>query len=161
MPGSTSKKVVVLRFDREPLNGYVSPGTYLQAAGVELLSATGSISIVPLGDVKAVCFVRDWDGGDALGGKRTFLARPRLEGLWVRMLYRDGEVLEGLLSNKLLDLDASGFVVIPPDASAPSQRVFVPRGALRDIQVLGVVGSPLRPPRKKRPPPEDQLKMFE
>ena len=46
MPGSTTKKAVVRRFDKEPLAGYVNPDSYLQAAGVELLSAQGNIATV-------------------------------------------------------------------------------------------------------------------
>ena len=58
------------------------------------------------------------------------------------MQFRDGEVLDGLLPNDLLSWDVAGFTVTPPEAMANNQKVFVPREALRGIQVLGVVGSP-------------------
>ncbi len=37
-----------------------------------------------------------------------------------------------------------GFTVIPPDPYGNQQRVFVPRAALQSVEVLGVVGSPLK-----------------
>jgi hypothetical protein len=51
-------------------------------------------------------------------------------------------------------------MVTPPESDANNQRVFVPRQALRSIQVLGVVGSPLRTRRKKAPPSADQPTLF-
>ena len=41
-------------------------------------------------------------------------------------------------------LEASGFHVIPPDPTFQNQRVFVPRAAVTEVQVLGVIGSPLK-----------------
>jgi hypothetical protein len=76
------------------------------------------------------------------------------------MSFRDGEVLDGILPNNLLSWDIAGYMVTPPESDANNQRVFVPRQALRSIQVLGVVGSPLRGKRKKTPPSADQPTLF-
>jgi hypothetical protein len=92
---------------------------------------------------------------------RIFMTRPKLEGLWVRMMFRDGEVLDGILPNNLLAWDIAGFTVTPPEPDSNNQRVFVPRSALKNIQVLGVVGSPLRVKRKKSgEPAQDQGQLF-
>ena len=63
MAGSTSKKVVAVRFEREPVQGFVNPHAYLQAGGIELLTATGAALVLPYREVKAVRFVRDFDSG--------------------------------------------------------------------------------------------------
>jgi hypothetical protein len=42
LAGSTSKKVRISRFEREPLLGFVNPLTYLRPAGVELLTPDGN-----------------------------------------------------------------------------------------------------------------------
>ena len=47
MAGSTTKKAVLQRFDKESLAGYVNPVSYLQPTGVELLSAQGNATNVP------------------------------------------------------------------------------------------------------------------
>lgn len=157
MASSTAKKVVVRRFDRESLTGFVNVLSYLQPVCVELLKPDGSLLLLPYEEVKSVCFVKDFEA--EAEPRRIFMTRPKLEGLWVRMQFRDGEVLDGVLPNNLLAWDIAGFTVTPPEPDANNQRVFVPRSALKSIQVLGVVGSPLRPKRKKTGPP-DQPTLF-
>jgi hypothetical protein len=160
LTASTSKKVVVKRFDRELVTGYVNPGAYLLPEGVEVLTTTGARSVLPYADVKAVYFVRDFSTAGEQSEQRLFHARPKLEGLWVRMRFRDGELMDGLLPNALMELDAAGFAVVPPNPTFNNQRVFVPRSALTEFHVLAVVGSPLRP-RKAKAAPKTQLEMFE
>jgi hypothetical protein len=76
------------------------------------------------------------------------------------MHFRDGELMDGILANNLLQLEPYGFTVVPPNPSSSNQRVFVPRAALAALQVLGVVGSPLRP-QKSKPKPKQQIELFE
>src|SRR5258708_40131361 len=157
---STNKKVLVSRFDREALSGFVNPHSYLSADGLELLSQEGSVSIVPYQEIKLVCFVRDFQQGEPRKELRLFTTRPKMEGLWIRMRFRDGDAMDGVLANNLLQFDSYGFSVIPPDPGFQNQRVFVPKVALTAIQLLGVVGSPLRT-GKATPVPKGQLEMFE
>ena len=159
MAVSTTKKVLIRRFDREPLPGFVSPHNFLQPAGVELLTPEGAVSLVPYEEVKTVSFVKDFDAADEVE-KKTFNTRPKIDGLWVRMKFRDGEVMDGILPNNLLQLEPQGFTVIPPEPYGNNQRIFLPRVALAELQVLGVVGSPLRR-RKPRAVPKEQIKLFE
>src|SRR5271165_5643858 len=154
---STTKKVVVRRFDRENLTGFINPFSYLQPLAIELLKPDGSLVQLPYEEVKSICFVQDFEA--EAESRKIFLTRPKLEGLWVRMSFRDGEVLDGILPNNLLAWDIAGYMVTPPESDANNQRVFVPRQALKSIQVLGVVGSPLRAKRKKAPAP-DQPTLF-
>jgi hypothetical protein len=156
VPASTAKKVIVRRFDRENLIGYVNPLSYLQPQGLELLKPDGALALVPYDELKSVSFVRDFE--TEADPARVFLTRPKLEGLWARMVFRDGEVMDGVLPNNLLSWDVAGFTVTPPESDSNNQRVFVPRQALKTIQILGVVGSPLRSRRRKEP--SDQPTLF-
>ena len=158
MTGSTTKKVVVRRFEREPLQGFVNPQAYLRPEGLELLTPAGAVVQVPYQELKTVCFVKDWID-DQLQPK-VFLTRPKMDGLWVRMHFRDGEVMDGILSNNLLQWEAYGFTVVPPEPNSNNQRIFLPRQALLEMQVLGVVGSPLTR-RRKRPVAKEQIGLFE
>ncbi|MCX6619778.1 MAG: hypothetical protein NTY38_01600 [Acidobacteria bacterium] len=160
MAGSTAKKALVLRFDRESLSGFVHPQSYLAERGIELLSANGSLVVVPYPDVKAVCFVRDFDVEQPSPQKLVFASRPKAHGLWVRLSFRDSQTMEGLIANNLLLFEPAGFSVTPPEGVWNSQKIFVPRTAVSEIEVLGVVGSSLRQARKKDEPRE-QLKFFE
>jgi hypothetical protein len=156
---STTKKVRISRFDREALVGFVNPQTYLRPSGVELLTPDGNFSVVPYDEVKTVHFVKDFEPQDA-SERKVFSTRPKMDGLWVRVKFRDGEVMDGILANNLLLLEAQGFTLVPPDPYANNQRLFVPRIALSELQVLGVVGSPLRR-RKLKPVAKEQIGLFD
>ena len=157
---STTKKVAVERFDREPLSGFVNAQSYQSDAGIELLTQTGAIAVLPWSEVKAVHFVRDFEAGRPALERRMFVTRPRTEGLWVRLIFRDRDMLEGLVANNLLQTEPWGLTVVPPEPSGNTQRLFVPRSALIEATVLGVVGSALRKPRKAKPEDKDQMPLF-
>jgi hypothetical protein len=110
--------------------------------------------------VKTVCFVKDFEGNENVLDRRTFVSRPKSAGLWVRMRFRDGESLEGVIPNNLLQIESQGFTFSPPDLNINPQKVFVPRAALVEIEVLGVIGSSLRP-KKGKAPDKDQIALFE
>ena len=159
MVSSTTKKAVIRRFQKEPLAGYLNPASYLQPAGVDLLSAQGNVSTVPYEEIKTISFVRDFEGGGE-AGRQVFNTRPKMEGLWVSLQFRDGDAMEGIMPNNLLRLEPYGFTVIPPDPYSNQQRVFIPRAAVESVEVLGVVGSPLKK-RKSKPVPKEQIGLFD
>ena len=158
MAASTYKKALVRRFDRSTLPGTVNPAGYVQAEGIELLSLEGDAQVIPYPDVRAVYFVRDFN--EPLPERRVFQNRPKMSGLWVSLRFRDGEVMEGMIPNNLMAVESAGFTLIPPDPYGNAQRVFVPRSALLGIEVLGVVGSPLRK-RKPKEAPRGQIGLFD
>jgi len=158
LAGSTTKKAILQRFDKEALPGYVNPLSYLQPTGVELLSEQGNIATVPYAEIRYVAFVREFH--DEEPERQVFFTRPKMEGLWVSLRFRDGVVMEAIMTNNLLQPEPYGFVVTPPDSTGNRQRVFVPRTALAAIQVLGVVGSPLKR-RKEKAASKEQIGLFE
>ncbi|MGH9559117.1 MAG: DUF6982 domain-containing protein [Bryobacteraceae bacterium] len=160
MAGSSNKKVLVERFDREALAGFLhTPGGFNLDA-LEMLTPEGKLVRVPYSETKAVCFVREFEGG-GWREHRYFAARPKSAGLWLRLSFRDGDSIEGVLANNLMLLDPSGFSIVPPDPTFQNQRIFVPRAALADVQVLGVIGGAARRrPPKRVPQDDEQLEMF-
>lgn len=160
MAGSTTKKVAIRRFDRESLTGFVNPQSYLRPGGVELLTPGGTVSVVPYADIKVVCFVKDFEAVDPEQEKKLFNTRPKIDGLWVRMQLRDGEIMDGILSNNLVEVPPEGFTVTPPDSNSNNQKLFIPRAALQRLNVLGVVGSALNR-RKPKPVSPAQIGLFD
>ncbi len=77
--------------------------------------------------------------------------RPKLDGLWIRLRYTDGETLEGVVPNDLLSLLDNGVQITPPDLSSNTDRIFVPRTAISSLTVLGVVGIARRKPAAPAP----------
>ena len=160
MAQSTNKKVLLARFDREPVEGFVQASVGFDGEAIDVLTPSGSLLRVPVLETKAVCFVRDFEAGETWREHRTFLTRPKTPGIWVRLLFRDGDSVEGMLQNNLMLVEPAGFSIIPPDPTFQNQRIFVPRAALREVQVLGVIGSPLKRRAAKKPDGEGQLEMF-
>ncbi len=159
---SSRKKVIVRRFSTGllwgylPANGIIQPGT---PPALDLLDLSGRVTPVPLTDVKYVTYVRDFNTADLQNPERllrkSFLARPRGEGLWLRLCLRDGDRLEGLgsLDIALADdlMNDLGLYLVPPDVRGNTQRLFVPRVAIETFNMLAVITSPAL--KKKTVPP--------
>jgi hypothetical protein len=140
---STHKKVIVHKVDRDSINGYVAPANFVREGKLELLNTSGNVVAIELKDIKVVYFVREFGDTDSLS-RKTFTTRPRTEGLWVRMKFRDSEVLEGMMPNDLSLTTSEGFLINPPDLRSNIQRLFVPRSALESLIVLAVIGATRR-----------------
>src|SRR5712672_4431114 len=154
---STHKKVIVRKIDRDTVNGHVAPANFVREGKLELLNTSGIVVAIDLRDIKAVYFVREFSDSDSLT-RKTFTTRPRTEGLWVRLKFKDNEVLEGMMQNDLSLTTAEGFLINPPDLRSNTQRIFVPRTALESLTVLAVIGAT----RRRRGAAEDvrQVPMF-
>ena len=160
MLSSTAKRVVLYRFERQPLEGIVNPAAYLLADRLELITVSGTIHAVPYGEAKALCFVSEFSSADLFQDHKFFERRPRIPGLWTRFTFVDGDQLDGILSHNLLEWPPQGYLFVPPRASATRQKVFVPREALRKTELRGVVGAPVA--ASKRPKPGDrQIELFD
>jgi len=131
--------------DRKQLRGYLNPSRLSAAETLDLLSPEGTHEQIPATKMRAVYFVRDLKEDIELE-KRSFLSRPKLDGLWVRLRFTDGETLEGVIPNDLLGLLDTGVQITPPDFKSNTDRIFVPQSALRECTVLGVVGIARRKP---------------
>jgi hypothetical protein len=136
---STHKKVVVRKLNRDTLNGYVSPADFISEGKVEVLNTSGNVVSIDLQDIKGIYFVREFGEPESL--RKTFTTRPRTEGLWVRLRFRDNEVMEGMMPNDLTLMAADGSLINPPDTRSNTQRIFIPRTALAQLTVLAVIGA--------------------
>ena len=154
---STHKKVIVRKMDRDSINGFVAPANFIQEGKLELLNTSGNVVTIDLRDIKGVYFVREFGEIDT-SNRKTFTTRPRTEGLWVRLKFKDNEVIEAMMPNDLTQSSPEGFLVNPPDMRSNTQRIFVPRTALESMTVLSVIGAA----RRRRGLEEDlrQVPMF-
>jgi len=157
---SSRKKVIVRRFIGDTLPGYLPSSrivrTMTTGRTIDLLDLSGRVVAIPLDDIKYICYVRDFNLNDSTNPerltRRTFLARPRSEGLWLRLTFRtasnEPEQLEGLapIDATILDdlLNDAGLFLSPPDTRSNTQRVYVPRTAITELVLLAVVTTPSR-----------------
>jgi len=139
LPASTRKKVVVLFLDHTPVKGYVNASSLGNSDVIDLLTPEGEHLEIAAQDVKSVYFVREFQE-DFQVERKLFLSRPKLDGLWVRLKFTDDDVMEGIVSNDLVELLDSGVQLTPPDIHGNNLRLFIPRSSIAEIKVLGVVG---------------------
>jgi len=161
-PASTLKKVVVLLLNRTAAKGYVNPASLGRTGEIDLLTLDGEQQLIRLDSAKCVYFVREFKEPFE-PERKTFLSRPKLDGLWVRLRFGDEDVMEGIVSNNLLDLLDTGVRITPPDLHGNVLHMFIPRAALIEMKVLGVVGVARRTPqagRDARAADEAQSKLF-
>ena len=134
------KKVIVRKLSRDWLSGYLPPSAFIAEEHAELLDLAGKLIPVPMAEVKWICFVRDFQSGDANQPERllrkTFVTRPRSQGLWIRARLRDNDLIEGLAQNDLTLLEGEGLFLIPPDTRSNTQRIFLPRQAVAELDIV-------------------------
>jgi hypothetical protein len=149
-PAVSNKKVVIQLLDRTAIKGYVNPTGLAQAESLDQLTPDGEHRSIALPSVRTIYFVREFDEPYHLE-RKTFLSRPKINGLWVRLHFRDEDVIEGLVANDLVELLDGGIQLTPPDLHGNTIRLFIPRSAIEEMKVLGVVGIARRGPRESRP----------
>jgi hypothetical protein len=153
---SSHKKVVVRPLQGKDIRGYLNPAHLGRGETIDLLTPDGEHQQIPLQEIKSVYFVRDFTENFE-PERKAFVSRPKLDGLWVRMKFRDNDALEGIVANDLLELLDRGVQIIPPDLHGQSQRIFIPRSALAEMKVLGVVGIARRKPAAAPAPTQPKL----
>lgn len=136
---------MVVHLDKTVERGYLSPTRLGQIDPVDVLTPDGEHEQIPLAKIRCIYFVREFTD-DFEPERKAFLSRPKLDGLWVRMRFTDGDTLEGVVPNDLLSLLDNGLHITPPDLNSTTDRIFVPRNALTEVTVLGVVGIARRKP---------------
>jgi hypothetical protein len=167
MASSSRKKVLIRRFSGVVTPGYLPAAEFVRHGSIDLLDLDGRVNSLPINDIKMVCYVREFNLADRTNPERllrkTFLARPRGDGLWVKMTFRDGDLLEGLAVTDVTLLDTllvdGGLQVTPPDTRSNTQRIYVPRAALTAVELVAVINSQSRrkPSAAETAPTQEEL----
>ena len=131
--------------DSKSLRGYLNPARLGQLDPIDVLTPDGEHVQFPVAKIRAIYFVREFSE-EFEPQRKAFLSRPKLDGLWVKLRFHDGDTLEGVIPNDLLAVLDSGLQITPPDLNSLTDRIFVPRAALSEVTVLGVVGIARRKP---------------
>lgn len=104
---------------------------------VRLAESRKTVSL-PLNSLKALFFVKSFEGRKEYKEVKFFDAHPPIEGLWVRLKFFDNEATEGVVRNSLDMLLNPGFFVKPPDPDSNNEFLYVVKSSLIEFQVLGV-----------------------
>jgi hypothetical protein len=99
---------------------------------------SGVVEEFPADGIKAVFYVNTFEG-DAEHKNLNFHTRaPVAQGIWMRLQFRDGEVMEGIVYNSLHYLVDPGFFLVPTDPESNNKLVYVLKSWLVDHRVLGM-----------------------
>jgi len=101
-------------------------------------SANDSFQEVPVADLKAVFFVKSFEGQGSRNDLKFFSNAPMVHGVWVQLQFKDGEIMEGIILNGMHHLIEPGFFVHPTDPDGNNSLIYVLKSALADFRVLGV-----------------------
>jgi hypothetical protein len=113
------------------------PPTADRRIEIQSLESRESIS-VSLDSLKAMFFVKTFDGRKNYQEVKFFTKSPPIRGLWVRVQFYDQECLEGVVENSLRYLIEPGFFMKPPDPHSNNEIICVVKTALSDFCILGV-----------------------
>jgi hypothetical protein len=101
-------------------------------------SDDNTIQEVPVNEVKAVFFVKSFEGQGSRNDLKFFSNAPMVHGVWVQLQFKDGEIMEGIILNGMHHLTEPGFFVHPTDPDANNRLIYVLKSSLADFRVLGV-----------------------
>lgn len=99
---------------------------------------SGKLVTVPVDSLKALFFVKSFEGHQEYKELKFFEQHPPIEGLLVHIRFFDNESTEGVIRNSLHHLVKPGFFLKPPDPQSNNEIVYVVTASLLDFRVLGV-----------------------
>ncbi|HEY0163049.1 MAG TPA: hypothetical protein VGB69_10250 [Edaphobacter sp.] len=103
---------------------------------------TGTIEEIPTEKAKAVFFVKTFEGDVRHKALHFHEHAPVVPGLWVRVYFYDGEMIEGIISNTRDFVLEDGFFLIPTDPNGNNRLAYVNKAGLKDFHVLGMRSMP-------------------
>jgi hypothetical protein len=161
---SSRKKAIVRKFTRDWVAGYLPSDGFVHGSAVELLDLDGKVTAIDLGQIKWVCFVRDFNSGEPSNPERllrkTFAGRPRTAGLFVRAKLTDGDVMEGLAANDISLIGSQGVFLTPPDTRSNTQRLWIPAASVSELEVVALIGGAPKAKAAVRVADDAQEKLF-
>jgi hypothetical protein len=147
---SKSEKVVI-QFGDELIKGYLESQTWntieelLRNAPdsppkIFRVRRLGSdvVEEIPTENAKAVFYVNNFDGDFEHKPLQFHTRAPIVHGIWVRLEFFDGEVMEGIVHNSIRYLVDPGFFLRPTDPGSNNRLVYVMKSGLKDYRVLGM-----------------------
>ena len=107
--------------------------TMTSGAGAHLTDLDGNRKVIDLNRVKAVFFVKRFEGDPDYGERKEFSDDSPTFGQKIRIVFVDGEVLLGRAMG--YRPEEKGFYFKPADPRSNNDVVFVPVGALQEVLI--------------------------
>lgn len=148
---ATKSEKVVIQFGTKAIKGYLESPT-LDTIGEFLDNASQSapetfrvrhldsdiVEDISSKDVKAVFYVNSFEGDGSHKELNFYRRAPIVHGIWMRVQFLDGEVMEGIVHNSIRYLIDPGFFLLPTDPDSNNKLIYVVKSRLADHRVLGM-----------------------
>jgi hypothetical protein len=89
---------------------------------------------VKVADLKALFFVRDFDGDAAYTEQKDFAPGTPPHGRRLQVTFKDGETLVGTTTG--YQPDRTGFFLLPADSQSNNERCFIVAAAVKAVRFL-------------------------
>lgn len=142
---------VVVRLGSKTIRGYLEPfnwntiedilSTKLPGSDEKLrvrLLDSDDVEDISLAEAKAVFFVNTFNGDPTRNHINFHNHTPFVQGIWMRLEFLDGEVMEGIVNNSIRYMVDPGFFMLPTDPGSNNKLVYVSKKWLADHRVLGL-----------------------
>ncbi|KAA6458342.1 hypothetical protein DYQ86_20730 [Acidobacteria bacterium AB60] len=142
---------VVVRLGDEAIKGFLDlrPGDTIDALLQNVTAApppvlrirrldNGTVQEIPIDRTKAIFYVNDFNGDPDHRDLHFYRGAPIVHGVWIRLEFVDGEVMEGLVHNTIRFLLDPGFFIRPTDPRSNNRLVYVVKKWLKECRVLGL-----------------------
>ena len=147
---TTKSEKVVIQFGARTVKGHLespawntieellsgAPLSTPETLHVRLFDSNTVVEI-SIKDVKAIFYVHNFEG-DANHKEMSFYGKsPIVHGIWMRVQFLDGEVIEGIVHNSIRYLVDPGFFLVPTHPGSNNKLIYVSKSQLADHRVLG------------------------
>ena len=136
MSNKIRNQVVVHFRDGNLQKGYTHDFTPLKDSfHLTLEDGSGEIKEINISQLKAIFFVKTFDGDHSYVEKKFFeqVDESRFRGLKMRVVFNDGEIIRGISLG--YSEDKKGFFLLPVDPECNNDRIFIVSEACKDIKV--------------------------
>jgi hypothetical protein len=136
MSTALRNQVVVHYQDGRVEKGYTHDFTPLKDTfHLTLMDAGGEFEEISISELKAIFFVKTFDGNRTYVEKKFFeqVDQARFRGLKIRVVFKDGEIMRGISLG--YNENKKGFFLIPVDPDCNNDRIYIIAEACKDIKV--------------------------
>lgn len=96
---------------------------------------------MPVYGAKAIFFVNSFEGKQH-DDLRFYDDRDPMDCLWIRVIFHDDEVIEGIIRNDSSFVFNSCFLMSPVDPEGNNWLIYIIKRQLKNFQVLGIRPAP-------------------
>ena len=130
-------KLVIRYANGNLLKGYsqdFSPAAQYFHVRRDLVGGSDPGQRVPLRDLKAIFFVRDFAGNKDYNENKSFTNGKPVSGRKLEVTFSDGELLVGTTIG--YDAQRPGFFLFPADEKSNNSRMFIVAAAVKNVRFI-------------------------